>query len=178
MRWISTTGVALLLSVVGTGCNRGPATDRIISLGGPTGSSTWFYAPDGGPPVPGIDEGSAYYAGRLFLVWTDSPRGTSAGGSTGGPDGFRADGGFTTRDGRRVPFECTSPDGKGGRVVIDGAAYDLAGGRLFLVATGVGKVQVKQLSKDLAGFRLESPDFRSLARGEPEVAAFFQAATK
>ena len=143
MRRAIATGVAVLLWLHGTGCNRGPDLGPVISLDGPSGSASWIHGPDGGPPIPGIDDGSAFFAGRLFLVWADMPSGTSGSGSSGGPGGFKADGPLTTQNGRRVPFECTSPDGKSGQVVIDGTPYDLAAGRLFLVATGGGKVTVK-----------------------------------
>ena len=176
MRRVIATCATVLLWLHAGGCNRGPAPGPVISVGGPTGSATWHHGPDGGPPIPGIDEGSAYFAGRLFLIWADAG-GVSA-GSSGGPEGFTADGVLTTQDGRRVPFGCTSPDGKGGQAVIDGTPHDLAAGRLFLVATGGGKVRVKQFSTDLSGLRLEAPDFRAFGRGQPEIMAFFQTAKK
>jgi len=173
MKWQFAAGVALLLGVTGAGCNRPSAA--AISVGGPTGTATWSHFPDGGPPAPGIDEGSAYFAGQLFVIWSDSPHGTSA-GSTGGPDGFTADGAITTRERRRVSFRATSSDGQSGKVVIDGIDYDLAAGKLFLVATGGGTVKVKQMAKDLSGLHLEKPDFRAFAIGEPDIVAFFRPA--
>jgi len=168
MRWLFAAAAAVLLGL--TGCNRPP--DIAISIGGPSGTSTWAHALPGDRSTPGIDEGSAYWAGRLLVIWSDSPNGTTA-GSTGGPNGFTADGWLTTRDRRRVPFKATSPDGKTGKLVIDGVEYDLAAGRLFLVATSGGKVQVKQLATDWSGLNLESPDFRAFAKGDREIQTFF-----
>jgi hypothetical protein len=175
MKWQFAAFVALLLVVTGAGCNRPPNAGVVVR--GPSGTATWNYLPSGGEPVPGIDEGSAYFAGELFVVWSDSPHGTSA-GSTDGPNGFSADGAITARDRRRIPFRASSRDGQSGKVVIDGVEYDLAAGRLFLVATGADKVQVKQMANDLSGLRLEMPNFREFAKGEPEIMAFFQPAKK
>jgi hypothetical protein len=83
--------------------------------------------------------------GRVILVvWTDDASGSRAGGGDG-----RWQGEFRTRDGRKVPWSCTTPDGKTGTVTIAGVDFDLAQGPLFLVTTRGAKPSVLQLTIDV-----------------------------
>jgi hypothetical protein len=78
------------------------------------------------------------------VLWTDD-----ASGRRRRRRGCRWHGEFRTRDGRTVPWSCTTPDGKTGTVTIAGADFDLAQGPLFLVTTRGAKPRVQQLTTDV-----------------------------
>jgi hypothetical protein len=63
-----------------------------------------------------------------------------------------AKGFVTSAEGKRIEWEWIAPRDKGGDFSLDGAAYDLTDGTLFLVATKGGQVRVTQLDVDLSKF--------------------------
>ena len=81
-------------------------------------------------------------------------------------------------DGRKVTWDCVTPDGRTGTVGIDGTGYDLANGTLFLVSVHGPEPRVRQLAYDVSGLNSEGDDFRRLAADHPEVAAFVANAPK
>jgi hypothetical protein len=77
-----------------------------------------------------------------------------------------------------VTWEWATRDGRTGTVTINGAKYDAAAGRVFLIATRGGPVRVRQILPDLAGVRAERAGFLALVDGTPEIARFIAAAAE
>jgi hypothetical protein len=69
-----------------------------------------------------------------------------------------------------VAWTWLTPDNAGGRFTLNGADYDLAGGRLFLVSTKGREVRVRQLQRDLSKVRPES--LQLFADSDPDVTRF------
>jgi hypothetical protein len=115
------------------------------------------------------------WRGRLaIVVWTDTA-GSAAGGSRTSSKGA-AYHGRLAGGGRAVAWQCDTADGKAGPVSIDGAAYDLANGPLFLVTTRGGKTEVRQLQRDWSAVPATAEAIDGLAKEDPDVAAFLAAA--
>jgi hypothetical protein len=115
---------------------------------------------------------------RIFgvLVLADSA-GFSIVGSTTGPN-FR-EGKHSVTDDRKVTWSCDSWDGRTGEVIIDGEKFDLANGRVFLVAQIDDKSEVKQVAADISQLRTAGPaDHHWFERAKamvPEIETFIDA---
>ena len=72
-----------------------------------------------------------------------------------------------------VEFDCETKDGKTGQVKIDGVAYKLADGNLFLVLTEGERSRVKQLKRDMTNLKFERESLEAFGRNDPEIADFF-----
>src|SRR5262249_13537591 len=119
---------------------------------GPTAPGCFRAAPAPAPP-PAAGSGSvlvggttAWYGtwdGRLVvLVWADTHAGT------GGTSGGKLHGSLALEPpGKRIEIDAATQDGRAGTVTIDGKAYDLADGGLFLVSTRDGQVQIRQVKR-------------------------------
>ena len=83
-----------------------------------------------------------------------------------------------SRDGCQVTWEWATRDGRTGTVTINGAKYDPAAGRVFLVSTRGGQVQVRQVLRDLSEVQAEQESFLDLADSDPEIAQFVAAASE
>jgi len=88
-----------------------------------------------------------------------------------------SNGSFASANGKRIEWEWNSPRDKGGDFQLDGTAYDLSNGSLFLVSTKGGQVRVNQLDADLSSFPTQRRGnmqvaFKDWAKGEPKVAQF------
>jgi hypothetical protein len=115
-----------------------------------------------------------------LVVWTDDPGGGASGG-TGGDPVFHGE--FRLKDARRIPWSCSTRDGKTGRVTIAGDSYDLANGGMFLVRTKGGGMKVEQLPLSILGVSESTRAFESaraklqeLASTDPKIAAFVKGA--
>lgn len=116
--------------------------------------------------------------GTLFAVWTDHQAGGAGVGASGaaiGEDGnliqspsYRAS--LTDVD---LEFECRSPDGKTGDMIINGKTYKVEDGALFLVATKANPVKILQLKRDLLSMEPDRETFTKLAVSDDEIAEFF-----
>jgi hypothetical protein len=94
--------------------------------------------------------------------------------SSGGSGDFS--GKFRIAPDREVAWSCKTPDGKAGKLVIDGAEFDLAGGGLFLVDTRQKPAKTEQLAVPADRLQ-EVTDARKLpdlATADPKVAAFLE----
>lgn len=103
------------------------------------------------------------------LVWFDSLLDLrEAGNSSATTHVFQ--GKFPLPDGRKGEWRCEiqDSDGKTGELTIDGKAYDLAEGSLFLVSTGAEGPQVTQLKREVSGVRSAGGGLEELYR-DPEV---------
>ena len=163
---------ALLAAVVCSGCSPGPTT---TTAGEPSGSKSWSMPADGSG-VPGLDGGSIYYIGTRFVVWAADGRGGGGGSTTSGRDGTAGDGHVLLSGGHRVAFRFSLPAGGSGTATVNGADYDLAKGRLFLVKPAGEKLEVRQLDADLSGIHPGKADLGAVGRANPEIKAFFETA--
>ena len=64
-----------------------------------------------------------------------------------------------SREGCQVMWEWATRDGQTGTVTINGAEYEPAAGRVFLISTRGGQVQVRQLPRDLSEVQAEQEGF-------------------
>jgi hypothetical protein len=81
-------------------------------------------------------------------------------------------------DGRKVTWDCVTPDGRTGTVGIDGTKYDLANGALFLVSVRGPGPTVRQLAYDVSRLNPEDDSIPRLAAEHADVAAFVANAPK
>ena len=155
-----------------TGCGGKPPNPS-PRFGGPNGTVSWSSPGESDKLVPGIDRGAVFAVGKALIVWGDVTRG--AGGHTGsiGSQGAEGDGYLDSHDGSRVEFSYATGDGETGRVSVDGVDFDLAKGNVFLVRADDGGSRVRQLRRDLGHLRLDPEYFKSLARSDAEISAFF-----
>jgi hypothetical protein len=81
---------------------------------------------------------------------------------------------FGLNDGRKVAWNCTTHDGKTGRVEIAGTPYDLEKGGIFLISTKEGGTKVEQLPIETVGADYSGARERleRLAKTDPKFMAF------
>ena len=77
-----------------------------------------------------------------------------------------------------MTWEWVTRDGRTGTVTINGATYDAAAGRVFLIATRAGQVGVRQIPADLSGVQAQRTSFLALVDGNPAIARFVAAASE
>jgi len=161
--------------VLVSGCGRAPAPAG-LDLGGPSGTITWS-SPGKHNALPGIDQGSLYYMGTIFVVWSDASGGGGGSWSTSA-QAAKCEGSLVGKNGGRVEFSCQTADGKTGQVTVDGRAYNLADGNLFLVSTAGDKTQAKQLKRALREVKFERESLEAFARSDADIVGFFTTAVK
>jgi hypothetical protein len=97
------------------------------------------------------------------------------GGSYSGGEGkFR--GQLLGKDGGKIDWSCTTPDGQSGKVIIDGQEFDLTRGALFLVSTKDKPTRIERVVID-AGLLQACSDakkFSVLTKADPRIADFVQ----
>jgi hypothetical protein len=158
----------------------------LFGCGGPsppqgsgTGWVTWERFQEINPKA-GIDKAQANLgiwkseSDRLaFLILTDfvgaSPSRSSGKGK--GPEKY--EGQQKAPDGQQVEWQCETTDGKTGKMTINGSTYELAKGALFLVSTQGGKVEVRQLQRDLLKVKPDQESVEKLLKDDPDVGSFF-----
>jgi hypothetical protein len=138
-------------------------------------------------PEAGLDMAEAG-----FVTWGDPGDPTSGRGLACvilidfvGTEGFnhtsRGGSGYhRANDGRKVEWQCETSDGKTGSVKINGRAYDLAQGSLFLVSTKGGDVRVLQLKRDTLKLKVGNvqDSLETLIRSDEDIAPFYANAGK
>jgi hypothetical protein len=114
-------------------------------------------------------------ANLSLVVWIDEPDRVPA-QAIGGD--FSLHGEFRLKDARRLAWNCSSSDGKTGRVEIAGLPYDLEKGGLFLVSTKEGVSKVEQLPIETVASTIQSANekLKNLAKTDPRITAFVDAA--
>jgi hypothetical protein len=80
---------------------------------------------------------------------------------------------FSSANGKRVEWAWKAPQERGGRFQLNGTAYDLANGTLFLVSTKGGQIRVTQLDVDLSQVQPDKQGFEAFAKEQPRIAQFF-----
>jgi hypothetical protein len=114
--------------------------------------------------------------GISLVIWSDL---TGRAGQQAHSDLFdsHTTGFFSAADGRRVEWGWRDPKEKGGAFQINGTAYDLAHGTLFLVSTTGGQVRVTQLDADLSRVKPDEQGLEAFAENQPQVAQFIAEAS-
>jgi hypothetical protein len=112
-----------------------------------------------------------------LVILSDAPGDAGSSGESGLFKISYEKGFLTSAEGKRIEWEWTAPRDKGGDFRLDGAAYDLTNGTLFLVATNGGQVRVTQLDVDLTKFPIHPDAKRSeavkdWAKNSPKIAKF------
>jgi len=161
-----------------SGCNRPPSPPAANF--DPSGT-VWMHPLNKADSRPGIDQASVYFMGSAFVVWGDSPDGDGGDPKSygdGGRDGSESSGHMGSHKGRKVEFHCKTKDGKAGAVRINGAAYELADGNLFLVSTTGAEVRVKQLKRDMSGQKFDQESLAAFGKGDAEIVEFFAKGAK
>jgi hypothetical protein len=169
---VATAGACMLVC----GCGRMPSPAS-PDLGGPNGLITWSSSASKRDPLPGIEQGSVYHLGTVFVVWSDATGG-GGGTSSSNVQGVKCQGSLVGKDGRRVEFNCESKDGTTGQVTVDGRPYNLADGNLFLVFTAGDRAQVKQLKTSLSDLKFERESLEAFARNDQDIVEFFTKSAK
>lgn len=167
-----------ILSMWGTGCGYRTTPARGVK------HVTWSRSEGNKETVAGIDQADinifTWNNGAAFVVWTDGTS-TNRGTSPRQPSDPRGSARYDGKIGD-MNIECVTPDGLTGKVKIGSESYDLADGRLFLVASKDGTPRICQMS--LAKLDLK-PDgalteeqitlehLRELARTDADIRSFF-----
>lgn len=107
-----------------------------------------------------------------LLVWSDLNDGPGGSSGEAGLFGSSCKGFASSADGRRIDWAWQGAKEKGGDFQINGTAYDLANGTLFLVSTKGGPVRVTQLDVDLAKVQADKQGFEALAKDQPKITQF------
>lgn len=161
--WVITVGIAIATCAALSGCS-----DH--SWGG--GGHSTGKASAGGVPV-NYTIRHLTCDGRVYFVLAAD--GCSGGSSGSGPT---ARGQLFAVDGRKIPWSCTTTDGKSGTATFDGQQFDLAKGALFIVSAKDNKMKVEQVAVDMSKLQsdLLHEKVQCLAETEPRVASFFKEA--
>ncbi len=110
--------------------------------------------------------------GLTILIWDDIRGSHSNHGSGSSSDPvFRQSGQAESPDGRSYSYQVETEDGITARFTIDGKAFDLSQGTLFLVKTRGAETNVRQLSRDLSEVPFTNEALREMAQSDPDVAA-------
>lgn len=110
--------------------------------------------------------------GLTILIWDDITGSHSNHGSGSSSDPvFRQSGQAESPDGRSYSYQVETEDGITARFTIDGKAFDLSQGTLFLVKTRGAEASVQQLSRDISELSFTNEAFRKMAQSDPDVAA-------
>jgi hypothetical protein len=148
--------LALYFVLAAFGCNQGPSgTMGQVTIG----DTSCVYCAVGNS------------AKLALVVWIDEPDRNPARGIGGDPPYH---GEFRLKGGRKLAWNCSSRDGKTGKVEIAGATYDLGKGGLFLVSTREGGTRVEQLPIETVGGEIQGAKekLESLAKTDPTITAF------
>ena len=187
---------SVLLLFIGalTGCDTDPGLPRAFG----NQELSWDESTDGKQPIGGIDNAEVDFGiwgeGAALVIWSDA--GCSLGGSGMANrelepgetrKGVKYEGDVTSKDGKSWKVACYTRDGKTGTVKIGDQAFDLAGGRLFLVSTRGASPKVKQLKQDKLNLMPEGAQtvnqitrdsIRELGKTDPVIKAFFTDAAR
>ncbi|HJT77985.1 MAG TPA: hypothetical protein VJ739_12350 [Gemmataceae bacterium] len=123
--------------------------------------------------------GASEFAAASVGLWKDNSLVFAVVADFAGPNtqGSGREGGFVeyygrlaAPDGQGVEWRCRTADGKTGTITINGSSYDLAKGSLFLASARGGKVEVRQVPREL--WKAKAGDEGDVLRQDPDVRAF------
>jgi hypothetical protein len=115
----------------------------------------------------------------VFMIWVDEAGGGQFAGTTDvSPErGQRFDGSVAG-----VPFTCLIPEQKPGTLKLGTDSFQLEQGGLFLISKSGSSLRIKQMSlaklnlptgKNFSASKLTNEYFRSLAKTDPDIQAFW-----
>jgi hypothetical protein len=113
--------------------------------------------------------------GLRILIWDDIFEGEHhyhSESSTGDPT-FHLSGNAQSAAGQSYEYNLETRDGLQADFTIDGTQYDLEQGKLFLIHTAGGAMQVEQLDLDLSGLSPTYEGVEEFGQQTPEIAAMF-----
>ena len=148
------------------------------SFGVQQASSNWGVPAE--VSIPGIHTGVASKVklmagepkGVEFVLWTDSENGLPGRG-TGRHDHAIFECEYMGEDLSKHRIIAKTVDGKTGSLLIAGREYDLAEGRLFMVALGDGHLAVRQSTIAIDDLNVSGAELPKFADSHPEIAHFF-----
>jgi hypothetical protein len=133
------------------------------------------------PPGPSITSSVVEDLGFTFLKWkegrsimfVDNLRGRQTGGGGGSTSDpvYRGSGSSTSKDGRGYAWSYETTDGKRVDLTIDGVAYDLDKGGMFVIHLAGDQVTVHQQDVDLSQLTTDYEGFRAFLKGKPNLLA-------
>lgn len=173
---------ALCLAGCGGGATpQGPTAEVTPrQWGGGTGHASWSSLREINPEaehqdvtacygILGDSQGDSHLA---FVILLDFEGSCNAGTTATAAGTRRYSGHLREGDGRNVEWQCETAVGKAGQLSINGSAYDLGKGPLFLVSTRSGRVQVRHVPRDLGHVKPNFDSLTTLLRDDPDVGAF------
>ncbi len=177
-RFVAGCAAFVLASILGiVGCNRQtpPPTPSPPAGSRPDNFLLPEVKPYAEAPLVRAQAGTATWGQDLvFVVMSDLPGGSSAGSSIGeGKPNAMFQGSHGSLDDRHIKWNCVTPDGKTGRITINGKEYDLEQGGLFLVSSKGVEIRVLQLRRDLSKARAETESLQRWILADPAVMPFF-----
>lgn len=134
------------------------------------------------PPGPDVAAGVHRQASYIYMRWEEGLRimiwhdivDASMGRGVGaaGEERYQYGGVAKGSEGREFTWEVETEDGQTAEFRIGGARYDLADGRLFVVRTGPGEVEVEQLQRDLSDVQTNYESCVAFAESDVDLRAF------
>ena len=114
--------------------------------------------------------------GLRIFIWDDLREGgwVSSGGSTEDAV-YRLEGLAEAPDGRSYRYILGTEDGQTASLTIADETFDVQQGRLFIVRTKRGAIEVEQLQRDLSTIPLSHDGIGAFGRADSAVAAFIAA---
>ena len=134
--------------------------------------------PPGANTAGGQYEGVSYTLmqwpqGQTIMLWHDVTEASFCDGSGSTDDPvYRLTCQATQDDATRLTWAAQTRNGQDVDFQIDGTAYDLANGTLFLVDTSGSRTAVTQLQRDLTAVTVEREDIIAFAQSDPEIREF------
>jgi len=136
--------------------------------------------PPGPNEIAGAVEGGVTYMlldwqeGLRIMIWDDIAYGGHYSGSTSSNTDpiFHLEGSGQGANNRGYEYTLETSDGLQADFAIDGTAYDLSQGTVFLVSVASDEKQVQQLNLDLSGMSPTDDGIVAFGKDIPEIAAF------
>jgi hypothetical protein len=110
--------------------------------------------------------------GLEVMIWFDLgsnvEHSAQSAGSTDGPV-YTERGSVQSADGQHLSWNLRTADGKTGELQLVNTRYDLSAGNLFVVTNQGGRLDVRQLSRDLSAVPLDHDGILAWAESNPDL---------
>jgi hypothetical protein len=144
--------------------------------------------PDGADVVAGVFEQAGFEflhweeRGLAIMIWHDflgdSGSSSTLGGTLPADAGYKIRGYAEDRDGQRFDWEMHVQDGQTVQFWIDGTAYPLSDGALFIVTHTGGTTDVIQRKRDLSHVQPDARSCVAFAQSDPDLARLISGLAK
>jgi hypothetical protein len=129
-----------------------------------------------------IQSGYEFYRweeGLTLMIWFDGAKSSacSSSSSTSDPQ-FVLQCHAVSRSDVRFDWVLESEDGVTADFSIDGQSFDLEGGKLFLITTSSGEIEVQQIERDLSSVRPEADSITEFGLKDPVIQEFIHASSE